>query len=377
MVAAQAKGLSSWRVLWAHIFTPAAPQLAALAGISVSLAFGASIPIEVICDTPGVGQLAWRAALDRDLPLLVTITVLVALMTLVVNSLADIALAAWKPSTADESDARNESANNKFALAVLAVAVVASLGAGWVAQHSYAEQSREFISAPPSAQFWLGTDELGRDRFARLLYGTRVSLLLAPAAALLSTLMAGLIGGAAGYLGGRWERFVTAGVDLFLSLPWLFLLLAVRALLPLNTSPVTSVMITFLLLGCLGWAAPARIIRAGTRTLVNSDYLVQASGQRSFALAFVLASPAAQSAAHSAGAVLDFGAAVHLERGQSRPAGAGGVGAAAVLGRDVARTRELLGRAAKSLDAGARRVCWWSWSVVCSSCFGTEESAPC
>lgn len=101
VVAAQAKGLSSWRVLWAHIFTPAAPQLAALAGISVSLAFGASIPIEVICDTPGVGQLAWRAALDRDLPLLVTITVLVALMTLVVNSVADIALTAWRPSAAE------------------------------------------------------------------------------------------------------------------------------------------------------------------------------------------------------------------------------------------------------------------------------------
>lgn len=101
VVAAQAKGLSSWRVLWAHIFTPAAPQLAALAGISVSLAFGASIPIEVICDTPGVGQLAWRAALDRDLPLLVTITILVAVMTMAVNSLADIALTAWRPGAAE------------------------------------------------------------------------------------------------------------------------------------------------------------------------------------------------------------------------------------------------------------------------------------
>jgi ABC-type dipeptide/oligopeptide/nickel transport system permease subunit len=168
------------------------------------------------------------------------------------------------------------SRKQKIALAVLGVAVVASLAAGVLAQHSYAEQSREFISAPPSAHFWLGTDELGRDRFARLLYGTRVSLLLAPAAALLATLIAALIGGAAGYLGGRWERLVTAGVDLFLSLPWLFLLLAVRALLPLNTSPITSVMITFLLLGCLGWAAPARMIRAGTRSLVNSDFLVQA-----------------------------------------------------------------------------------------------------
>jgi peptide/nickel transport system permease protein len=99
VVAAEAKGLSRWRVLWAHVLTPAAPQLAALAGISVSLAFGASIPIEVICDSPGVGQLAWRAAMDRDLPLLVTITVLVALMTLIVNSLADLALAAWKPES--------------------------------------------------------------------------------------------------------------------------------------------------------------------------------------------------------------------------------------------------------------------------------------
>lgn len=97
VLAAEAKGLSPSRVLWAHVFTPAAPQLAALVGIAVSLGFGASIPIEVICDSPGIGQLAWRAAMDRDLPLLVTITVLVALLTLVVNSLADIALAAWRP----------------------------------------------------------------------------------------------------------------------------------------------------------------------------------------------------------------------------------------------------------------------------------------
>lgn len=165
----------------------------------------------------------------------------------------------------------------KIAVFVLSAAALSSVAADWLTPHSYAEQSREFISAPPSAQFWLGTDELGRDRFARLLYGTRVSLLLAPAAALLSTLIAAVVGGAAGYFGGRLERVFTSAVDLFLSLPWLFLLLAVRALLPLNTSPLASVMITFLLLGCLGWAAPARIIRAGTRTLANAGYLVQAS----------------------------------------------------------------------------------------------------
>ena len=103
VLGAQAKGLSSLRILFAHIFAPAAPQLAALAGIAVSLAFGASIPIEVISDTPGVGQLAWKAAMDRDLPLLVNITVLVALMTLIANSLADLALAAWRPADSREA----------------------------------------------------------------------------------------------------------------------------------------------------------------------------------------------------------------------------------------------------------------------------------
>jgi peptide/nickel transport system permease protein len=103
VLAAEAKGLSKLRVLFAHVCAPAAPQLAALAGISVSLAFGASIPIEVISDTPGVGQLAWKAALDRDLPLLVNITVLVALMTLAANSLADLALAAWRPAVQTEA----------------------------------------------------------------------------------------------------------------------------------------------------------------------------------------------------------------------------------------------------------------------------------
>lgn len=103
VLAAEAKGLSKARVMWAHVFAPAGPQLAALAGISVSLAFGASIPIEVICDIPGVGQLAWKAALDRDLPLLVNITVLVAVLTLLANSLADLALAAWRPAASEQA----------------------------------------------------------------------------------------------------------------------------------------------------------------------------------------------------------------------------------------------------------------------------------
>ncbi|MGB8115264.1 MAG: ABC transporter permease, partial [Candidatus Sulfotelmatobacter sp.] len=117
-----------------------------------------------------------------------------------------------------------------LSFAVLALVLSASVAANWLAPAGYAKQYREATDAPPSRTHWLGTDELGRDRFARVLYGTRISLLLAPAAALLSTLLAALIGGLAGYSGGAWARIAMVVTDLFLSLPWLFLLITARAL---------------------------------------------------------------------------------------------------------------------------------------------------
>jgi len=170
-------------------------------------------------------------------------------------------------------------------LFLLAVST-ACLLADFVAPAPYAQQFRDLPDAAPSGQHLLGTDDLGRDRFSRLLYGTRVSLLLAPAAALLSSLLAALIGGAAGFVGGWLEDCVMAATDLFLSLPWLFLLMMVRTFLPLNVSPVSSVVITFALLGCLGWAAAARVICAAARTLCGSDVilLARASGSSGFRL---------------------------------------------------------------------------------------------
>jgi ABC-type dipeptide/oligopeptide/nickel transport system permease subunit len=167
-----------------------------------------------------------------------------------------------------------------FAIAFLLAVSVACLLANFVAPASYAHQFREAPGAPPSRQHLLGTDDLGRDRFSRVLYGTRVSLLLAPAAALLASVLAAVVGGVAGFLGGWVERCVMAVTDLFLSLPWLFLLITARALLPLNVSPVASVVITFALLGCLGWAGAARVVCADARALAQADFvlLARASG---------------------------------------------------------------------------------------------------
>jgi peptide/nickel transport system permease protein len=164
----------------------------------------------------------------------------------------------------------------KLSYAVLALVLAASMAANWLAPAGYARQYREATDAAPSRTHWLGTDELGRDRFARVLYGTRISLLLAPAAALLSTLMAAVIGGLAGYLGGIWARMAMAITDLFLSLPWLFLLITARALMPLNVSPLVSVLVTFLLLGLLGWTTAARVLCATAGSLRMSDFVRQA-----------------------------------------------------------------------------------------------------
>ena len=76
VLAARARGLSELRILFWHVVPVVAPQLLAVAGVSVSLAVGAAIPVEALCGLAGVGQLAWQAALARDLPLLVNITVL-------------------------------------------------------------------------------------------------------------------------------------------------------------------------------------------------------------------------------------------------------------------------------------------------------------
>jgi peptide/nickel transport system permease protein len=164
----------------------------------------------------------------------------------------------------------------KLACAFLLMVALFAAFAGQLAPAHYATQFREIPNAAPSRQHLLGTDDIGRDRFSRLIYGTRISLLLAPAAALLSTLLAALIGGVAGYLGGIWAKCAMGFVDLFLSLPWLFLLIMVRGLLPLDVSPFVSVMVTFLLLATLGWAASARILCAGASTLRQSGFLLQA-----------------------------------------------------------------------------------------------------
>ena len=91
VLAARARGLGSHVILYRHVLPSAAPPLLALLGVSFAISFGAAIPIEALCDSPGLGQLAWHAALSRDLPLIVNVTLVVSLVMLAANFFSDLA----------------------------------------------------------------------------------------------------------------------------------------------------------------------------------------------------------------------------------------------------------------------------------------------
>jgi peptide/nickel transport system permease protein len=86
---ARAKGVGGARIFFQHVLPPTRGKLLALAAVSVNMAFGAAVAVEAICDQPGLGQLAWKAAMARDLPVLVVLTALVAVLTQLSGLVAD------------------------------------------------------------------------------------------------------------------------------------------------------------------------------------------------------------------------------------------------------------------------------------------------
>lgn len=124
------------------------------------------------------------------------------------------------------------------------------------------------------AVFLLGSDEFGRDVYSRLCHGASTSLLLAPAAVLFSLAIALALGGLAGYARGWTDVLVMRAGEVFLSLPWFYFVVALRAALPLNLGPRATVLMIFVLLGVLGWAAPARLFRGLVLSLRARDYVL-------------------------------------------------------------------------------------------------------
>ncbi len=159
---------------------------------------------------------------------------------------------------------------NRLAMAGLIAVlllIVAAVAAPLLAPQNPDAQDLAHRLAAPSAAHWLGTDELGRDLFSRVLYGGRITLGMVVAVVVLVAPLGLLVGSVAGYAGGWADRVLMRLTDIFLAFPRLVLALAfVAALRPGITSAVIAIALT-------AWPPYARIARADTLTIRRADYI--------------------------------------------------------------------------------------------------------
>jgi peptide/nickel transport system permease protein len=171
----------------------------------------------------------------------------------------------------------------QLSAAFLALLLVLSLAAPWIAEARGVDPTMTDLMArfePPSAQYWLGTDELGRDLFQRLLNGGRVSLLVGFAGALLSAAIGAVIGVFAGYYGGRLDAILMRLTDGVIALPLLPLVIVLAAVDPqkvgipqaIAQSETFSLWRIVVIVALTGWTTEARLVRAATLSLKAQDF---------------------------------------------------------------------------------------------------------
>jgi peptide/nickel transport system permease protein len=130
----------------------------------------------------------------------------------------------------------------------------------------------------PGQLFLLGTDSYGRDEFSRLLYGGQVSLGAGLLATLITMAAATIIGTISGYYGKWVDESLMGSAELFLSLPWFYFLVGLRAFLPLHLSPTNTFLLIIAVIGVIGWARPARLVRGVILSARNRNYVLAARG---------------------------------------------------------------------------------------------------
>ena len=171
------------------------------------------------------------------------------------------------------SDAWRRLLANKAAVAgglVLMILIVLAIFAPWIAPHSYSYQNLDLGAQPPSAEFLLGTDTLGRDLFSRILYGARVSLLVGFVATAVALVIGVSWGIVAGYFGGRVDSVMMRIVDVLYGLPFIIFIILLMVIFGRN------IWLLFAAIGAVEWLTMARIVRGQVLTIKNQEYVLAA-----------------------------------------------------------------------------------------------------
>lgn len=160
--------------------------------------------------------------------------------------------------------------SGKVGLTLLSAHLFVAVFAGMLVTHDFAVQDASAIFAKPSAEHWLGTDNLGRDVYSRTILGGRPALITTFFGTMLALFLGGFLGILLGFVGGTIDDVAMRIVDAFLAIPWLLLLLLIIAIFG------TATIVMILTLGFLYAVAIIRIIRAGTLDVVAQDYITAA-----------------------------------------------------------------------------------------------------
>lgn len=178
-----------------------------------------------------------------------------------------------RPTTTYWQDAWRRLQKNRLAMlglyVILFIALLALVGP-YLSAFSYSDQNLNDVNQAPSAQHWLGTDNLGRDLAVRILYGARISLSIGLAASFITFFVGVIYGGIAGYFGGKVDSVMMRIVDILYGIPLLLYIILFMVVLKPGLTNI------FIALGLVYWLGMARIVRGQILSLKEQEYVLAA-----------------------------------------------------------------------------------------------------
>ena len=167
-------------------------------------------------------------------------------------------------------DAFRRLRKNKMAmigLCILVFFIVIALLTPFIAPYTYEGQNLELGATAPSAQHWLGTDSLGRDQLTRIMYGSRVSLMVGFIATAVALLIGVLWGATAGFIGGRLDAIMMRIVDALFALPFTIFIILLTVIFG------SSMVLLFVAIGAVEWLTMARIVRGQVLGIKQQEFV--------------------------------------------------------------------------------------------------------